>query len=262
MAHTPNLLVIFDPMSSISKSLAPYSPLDADIAFNPQPWGRLIQTQEQLFDTNALIQISDRLRLEFHGGHAPNRVMPEIAQQDWATDLLDRYADGHIGYDLPCLLSADRSARGRIMMCAQDPLRSTDAAKLTVGTFFGIDNNKYRVSRHYGMMWQFIRRCVLAGHDVWVTDAIKIFAGKGVAQRDLPLRELSRSVIEDEVAAFAPDRIVTFGKLAQETMASIRGRHALISLKHPTAHGQRGSFKDRVGIYMEAVFGGDHPRNG
>lgn len=185
--------------------------------------------------------------------------MPEIARQDWATDLLDRYADGPLGYDLPCLLSADRPARGRIMMCAQDPLRGSGEAKLTVGTFFGIDDNYLRARRHYWMIWQFIRRCVLAGFDIWVTDAIKLFAGKGVVQRNHSLRELSRSIIKGEVAAFTPDRIVTFGKLAGETMADISGKHTLISLKHPTARGQRGSFKDRIEIYMKATLGEDGP---
>lgn len=247
-------------MNSYSAPLAPKPRLDADIAFNPEPWSKLIQTQAQLFDVKALIQISDRLRNEFHEGHAPGRAMPEIARQDWATDLLDRYAGGPIGYDLPCLLSGDPPARGRIMMCAQDPLRGSGAAKLTVGTFFGIDDNHLRVRRHYWMIWQFIRRCVLAGHDVWVTDAIKIFAGKGVVQRDHLLRELSQSIMKVEVAAFAPDRIVTFGKLAGETMAGISGKHKLISLQHPTARGQRGSFKDRVGIYAQSVLGDDFPR--
>lgn len=246
-------------MNSSSTPPAPKLHLDPEIAFNPEPWSKMIQTQAQLFDVKALIQISDRLRSEFHGGHATGRVMPEIARRDWATDLLDRYADGPIGYDLPCLLSADRPARGRIMMCAQDPLRGAGAAKLTVGTFFGIDDNHLRARRHYWMIWQFIRHCVLAGHDVWVTDAIKVFAGKGVVQRDRPLRELSRSIIEAEVAAFKPDRIVTFGKLAGETMADVSCNHALISLQHPTAHGQRGSFKDRVGIYLQAVLGNNCP---
>lgn len=247
-------------MNRYSAPLTSKLPLDSEIAFNPEPWSKLIETQAHLFNTKALIQISDRLRSEFHGGHAPGRVMPEIARQDWASDLLDRYADGPIGYDLPCLLSADRPTRGHIMMCAQDPLRGPGEAKLTVGTFFGIDDDYLRVRRHYWMIWQFIRRCVLAGHDVWVTDAIKVFAGKGVVQRDHTLRELSRSIIEAEVTAFAPDRIVTFGKLARETMAPISGKHALIGLKHPTARGQRGSFKDRVGIYMQAVLGEDFPR--
>ncbi|MCV2448560.1 hypothetical protein [Paracoccus sp. DMF] len=244
-----------DPKNSFSALLASKPHLDAEIAFNPEPWSKLIQTQARLFDVKPLMQISDRLRREFHEGHAPGRVMPEIARQDWATDLLDQYACGPIGYDLPCLLSAERPARGRIMMCAQDPLRGPGAAKLTVGTFFGIDDNHLRARRHYWMIWQFIRRCVLTGYDVWVTDAIKVFAGKGVVQRNRSLRELSRSIIEAEVAAFAPDRIVTFGKLAGETMADISGNHAFISLQHPTAHGQRGSFKDRVGIYMQAVLG-------
>lgn len=67
-------------MNSSSEPPAPKLRLDADIAFNPEPWSRLIQTQAQLFDVKALIQISDRLRSEFYEGHAADRVMPEIAR--------------------------------------------------------------------------------------------------------------------------------------------------------------------------------------
>lgn len=232
---------------------------EAEILFNPEPWGKLIETQARLFDVRTLIEISDQLRLEFYDGHADDRVMPEIDRQDWVTNLLDCYADQHLGYDLPCLLSAERPVRGRIMMCAQDPLRSSEEAKLTVGTFFGIDNNHLRARNHYRMIWQFIKRCVLAGYDVWVTDAIKLFAGKGVVQRNRPLRDLSRSIIEDEVAAFKPDRIVAFGKVACEMMADIGGDHLLVCQKHPTAFGQRGSLADRVDKYVQETLGKDCP---
>ncbi|WP_168161436.1 hypothetical protein, partial [Oceanicola sp. S124] len=95
----------------------------------------------------------------------------------------------------------------------------------------------------------------LAGYDVWVTDAFKLFAGKGIVQRNQSLRELSRSVIAGEVAAFAPNRIVAFGKIAGETIADLSGEHELTRLKHPTARGQKGPFKDRIDIYMKATLG-------
>ncbi len=186
--------------------------------------------------------------------------MPEIAPQDWNTKLLAPYVGGTIGYDLPCLLSADRPSRGRIMLCAQDPLRKPGGARLTVGTFFGIDNHTLRTRRHYGVIWLFIRQCVLAGYDVWVTDAIKLYAGRNVLRRDPDLRSLSISVISAEVAAFRPDKILTFGNDARWAMKASGAVVPLTHVAHPNARGIKGPFKDRLIIYSQALFGSDSPQ--
>ncbi|MHC9236987.1 hypothetical protein ACX9MO_15270 [Pseudooceanicola sp. 502str34] len=235
----------------------PESALDADILFNPPPWGDLVETQSDLFQPSVLKDISDRLRMEFHRGHAPNRDMPEIPRKYWSTELLDRYRDRTIGYDLPCLLSAKRPARGRIMLCAQDPKRDGTDAKVTVGTFFGIDSDYHRARRHWGMMWKLIRRCVLAGYDVWVTDAIKVYAGRNVLRRDPELRELCFSVIAEEVEAFNPDTILAIGNDARDALKRAGTSKPITHVVHPTARGLRGPFDQRLEIYWQAL-GGDN----
>ncbi|RWR26275.1 hypothetical protein D2T31_20545 [Sinirhodobacter populi] len=231
--------------------------LDSDILFNPPVWNDLAETQRRLFNPQALINISDRIRAEFYNGHAIGRDMPVIAPEDWATTLLKPYANGTIGYDLPCLLSADRPARGRIMMCAQDPLRKPGEAKLTVGTFFGIDSDYLRTRRHYWMIWQLIRKCIFAGYDVWVTDAIKVFAGPNVLRKNTSLRELCYSVILEEVDSFRPDKILTFGKEARLAMEKAGVATEITSVAHPTARGMKGPFKDRISLYYQAMFGAE-----
>ncbi len=183
--------------------------LDLDIQFNRGNWRHLIETQSRLFDPSALAAVSDRLREEFHCGHAIGRKMPEITQADWKSDLITRYSDRAIGYDLPCLLSADRPTRGRIMLCAQDPLRDLkDPPGLTVGTFFGLDDNRLRLGgNHYRAVWNLIRTCVAAGYDVWVTDALKLFVGKHQLRNDKALVELCYEILRDEIEAFSPDKI-------------------------------------------------------
>lgn len=228
---------------------------DADIIFNPPNWSDLAQTQRKLFRLEALQKISDRLRNEFHYGHQSGREMPEISQTDWATRLLDSYVGGPIGYDLPCLLSAERPTSGKIMLCAQDPLRGSGPAKLTVGTFFGIDSNYHRTRRHWGMIWQLIRTCVHAGYDVWVTDAIKLFAGKDVVNRDSALRELCFSTVCDEVSAFQPDRIIAFGAIAESALNAAKVNAEVLRVPHPTARGARGPLTERLEHYRQLILG-------
>lgn len=197
--------------------------------------------------------ISDRLRHEFYHGHAANREMPEIAKGDWNTLLLDAYADGPIGYDLPCLLSANRQASGRIILCAQDPLRGPGPAKLTVGTFFGIDSNYHRSRRHWGMIWQLIRRCVMEGYEVWVTDAIKLFAGKNVLLQDSRLRELCYTTIRDEVSVFSPTKVVAFGAWASDALSAAGVKAPILRVPHPTARGLRGAMQERLAEYASLI---------
>ncbi|QCO54446.1 hypothetical protein EOK75_00585 [Pseudorhodobacter turbinis] len=228
---------------------------DADILFNPPSWSSLVETQSDLFAPDVLVQISDRLRDEFYNGHAPGRMMPEIPRVAWQTDLLEPYANKTIGYDLPCLLSADRPTRGRIMLCAQDPKRDGNEAKLTVGTFFGIDSDYHRTRRHWGMMWQLIRRCVLAGYDVWVTDAIKLYAGRNVIRLDQDLRTLCFSVIRREVEAFQPDKVLAIGNDAHDALQNAGIKVPVVRVVHPTARGLRGPFSDRLEFYWQELGG-------
>ncbi|MFN4194133.1 MAG: hypothetical protein ACK4FR_14470 [Tabrizicola sp.] len=228
---------------------------DADILFNPPAWDALVETQQALFRTKALENISDRLRQEFYHGHVPNREMPVIDPNDWNTTLLAAYADRPLGYDLPCLLSAERAPKGRIMLCAQDPLRGNGPARLTVGTFFGIDSQYHRTRRHWGMIWQLVRSFVESGYDVWVTDAIKIFAGKNIVLKDERLCELCYAVMAEEIASFQPDRVVAFGSVADGALRAARAGQHVIRVPHPTARGIRGSFRDRFDLYRNAILG-------
>ncbi|WBL33079.1 hypothetical protein O5O51_15420 [Sinirhodobacter sp. HNIBRBA609] len=250
--------------------------LDADILFNEGDWGRVIETQEPLFRKAALSEISDRLRSDFYNGHEPGRSMPVIARNDWSTDLLSPYEDRTIGYDLPCLLSANRPTKGRVMLCAQDPRRNDGPAELTVGTFFGLDDNRLRTGkRHFGYFWALIRSCVMAGYDVWVTDAIKVFAGKDVLRSDPKLRELCFNILREEVNAFGPDKVLAIGRDARDALDQ-SGLSGLFSyVKHP--NGQRsknwqlegatkaypatteGRFEAKTHFYCRALFGSDTP---
>lgn len=214
-----------------------------------------METQGGIFRTARLRDISDRLRLEFHCGHAINREMPEIAANDWNTRLLDPYADGPIGYDLPCMLSAARPAIGRLMLCAQDPLRGPGPAKLTVGTFFGIDSHYHRKRRHWRMIWQLIRSCVHTGYDVWVTDALKLFAGPNVVYRDDGLRDLCFATIRSEVNAFKPDKVFAFGTVAGNALLAADVDMPILCVPHPTARGVRGSMQSRLETYKGILLG-------
>lgn len=208
---------------------------DPDIQFNDDNWNRVIQSQTLLFDLNALVSISDQLRTEFHAGHGIDRELPEIKQEDWKTDLLLKYDGREIGYDLPCLLSAERPTRGKIMLCAQDPKRSGSLPGVTVATFFGIDNKDYRQSgKHYGAVWDLVRACVLGGYDVWVTDALKLFVGKHELWGNEPLVKLCIDVLEAEVKAFSPDLILAMGGQAAGALSEILPGRAFIKARHPS----------------------------
>ena len=250
--------------------------LDPDIQFNRGNWRYLIETQRKLFDPVALVAISDRLRKEFHRGHASDRKMPEIEEADWKSNLLTRYKDREIGYDLPCLLSNDRPVQGRIMLCAQDPLRSsTTPPGLTVGTFFGIDDNRLRLGgNHYRAIWNLIRTCVKAGYEVWVTDALKIFVGKHALWKDPDLVKLCFEILRAEIEAFAPDKILTMGGTAAGALSrSGLKKGSFLRATHPSYYGRKewyfkGAADTDVGYltglenyYCRILFGADTPPN-
>ncbi|WP_054004493.1 uracil-DNA glycosylase family protein [Cypionkella psychrotolerans] len=214
---------------------------DADILFNHAPWEDLIASQDLLFKPEALAAISDGLRMDFHEGHAQGRNMPVVPTEAYANDLLATF-DNHVaGYDLPCLLSADRPTRGRVMFCAQDPLRNGVQTGITVGTFFGIDSDYLRQSRrHYGVLWQLIRRCVENGYDVWVTDAMKLYAKE--APIDPHLYDICGKVLLREVELFKPDHVVAFGNRARHLLDRFNLKKPVLHERHPTARGSSAAW--------------------
>ncbi len=214
---------------------------DADILFNRGPWQDLIASQDLLFKPEALAAISDGLRTDFHEGHAQGRKMPVVPADAYANDLLATF-DNHVaGYDLPCLLSANRPTRGRVMFCAQDPLRNGGQKGITVGTFFGIDSDYLRQSRrHYGVLWQLIKRCVENSYDVWVTDAMKLYAKDAAIHPQLDA--ICGKVLSHEVELFNPDHIVAFGNRARHLLDSFDLNRPVIQERHPTARGSSAAW--------------------
>ncbi|MDZ4311765.1 MAG: hypothetical protein U1A24_14565 [Cypionkella sp.] len=248
---------------------------DADILFNRARWQDLIVSQDLLFKPEALSKMSDGLRSDFHEGHAQGRKLPVIPTEAYANDLLVSF-DNHVaGYDLPCLLSANRPTRGRVMFCAQDPLRNGDQKGITVGTFFGIDSDYLRQSRrHYGVLWQLIRRCVENGYDVWVTDAMKLYAKEAPIASQL--YDICGDVLRREVELFNPDHIVAFGNRARYLLDSFKLSRPVIYERHPTARGSsaawakegatrsycatpQGRLEAKVDRYCRDIFGFDLP---
>jgi len=209
---------------------------DTDISFNRGRWAQLITSQEPLFDIGALVEISDRLRQEFHEGHLPGRLMPVIPSSAYGLEIPSGFGEQVAGYDLPCLLSSDRDPKGTVMLCAQDPLRSGTDRGVTVGTFFGIDSQRLRHSRrHYGVLWELIRRCVAFGYDVWVTDGMKLYVkGAPIGAR---LHQLCGEVLLDEVRLVKPDHIVAFGNRARDLLSGFGLEGRIIHMRHQTAWG-------------------------
>ena len=215
------------------------SPLDKDLTFNRGEWGNWIGSQSGLFRINALHDISGRLRDEFHAGHQAGRSMPLLRPAAAATPLLAPLHEKLAGYDLPCLIeSREAPSQRRIMFCAQDPLRSGPGTGITVGTFFGIDNQWLRHSRrHYGVVWRLIRRSVSEGYGVWVTDAMKLWCKEGI---DPQLREACAEVLREEVRRVSPKKIVAFGWAAATTLEQLGFIDRTVHVLHPAARRPTG----------------------
>lgn len=254
---------------------------DNDLLFNEVGWAYAIQSQTRLFSVDELSRVSEGLRRDFYHGHTKDRKMPEIEPSRELASLLAPYQDRTIGYDLPCLISPERPSCGRIILCAQDPLRKKDDApgRVTVGTFFGIDNERFRHSyRHYPIVWQLVRSCVAAGYEVWLTDAYKIFAGKNVTARDTALNNLCLEVLQDEVSRVAPTHILALGNIAANMLERAGFSDRFSRAVHPTARqnkrpywhlrdatqtyedNREGKQLAKVHYYCRQIFGTDEPK--
>ncbi|MBN2739566.1 MAG: hypothetical protein JXR35_01570 [Rhodobacteraceae bacterium] len=124
------------------------------------------------------------------------------------------------------------------MFCAQDPLRKEgQPGVVTIGTFFGTDNERYRhyinpgdkIKPHHPAMWDVVRTCLDADYDVWLTDAVKVFAGpENLLLKDKRGRQLCSDILVDEIAQVQPVRIVALGGAAANELHRVAVKEEVI----------------------------------
>lgn len=231
---------------------------DTEYQLNQGDWDKLIASQSAIFTPQALVSLSRQLSSEFHHGRADGVPMPELdaaamnTPDDWA--LAERIG----GYDLPCLITGEVPSRGRIVLCAQDPLRSWQVTPgITVGCPFGVDVPKMRHQRKSnGLVWGVVRACVDSGYDVWLTDAWKLWL-KG--RKPQGFYDKMAQVLRAELKAVDADGVVALGRKAEHALQQFNVPD-VVSLPHPALYhkkawyfdGHTAAFQDTVEGRFEA----------
>lgn len=134
------------------------------------------------------------------------------------------------GHDMPTwMVGKGRESAHRVMVVSQDPLRTNhEAGSLVLSTPFGFHSADYRNihcenKRLFCLVERLLEEC---GACVYLTDCRKFFTDdvlKGsrgkknyVRSNQKLYRPMFRAVLEAEIAAFAPDLILTLGNDAAE----------------------------------------------
>jgi hypothetical protein len=228
---------------------------EIQIQLNGKNWKEVVTSQSSLFDINKLHEIGAYFSSQFQG---------EPVESGWRTIQTDEIVKEHrqhiegkvCGYDLPVLISdtSTEPTQKRIMLCAQDPLRSGETEpRVTVSAPFGVSQKRYRNAKTGpGIVWTVAAHLVSFGYDVWLTDARKLwFPDKNAIKA---LGTVCDQMLIAEMKLFDPQIVVAFGNQA----AGVVGRNVDASqrrarkLVHPSAQ-RAGKFETKVKEYLEQI---------
>lgn len=136
------------------------------------------------------------------------------------------------GIDIPCLVrSLNGSAEKKIMIIGEAPRRNRRSKNCighcTLGTPYAIRDYGFPKSCN---VYKDIIDNLLEDHIIYLTDAIKVWSD--VRQIKLKPSPGERIILKKEIDKEKPDKIVTFGKVARETVQGILGNNSQYDLCH------------------------------
>lgn len=178
-----------------------------------------------------------RWDLDVGGRILPHDAHDKAALLSVPADLLDGCAapvaellrHANFGYDLPTWM-VRRGVENplRVMIVSQDPRRTGHPAdSLVLSTPFGFHSRDYRaVHCQNANLCRLVERLLEANTCVYLTDCMKFYTDDVVAGGNPPqnyvrsnlrqYRDLFRAALDAEIAAYAPDVIVTLGNEAAD----------------------------------------------
>lgn len=140
----------------------------------------------------------------------------------------------HVGIDVPTYFNY-QAGRKKIVIVAIDPYRSIDSNSLTIGTPYGLHENRKIV------YWRLIEK-LAEKHTLYLTDTFKLFfrSGNKVSNRILDftnpeikgLPGIHQEIFKQEMDLVKPDLIVTMGKIPRLWFTHLKhGKYSFKELK-------------------------------
>ena len=142
------------------------------------------------------------------------------------TDYLSSIADGKsgavVGHDFPTWFNLNQSFKGRIMIVAQDPLRSprwyADCIDVVCSSPFGLQSVEWRKNGRGGKrLYLLISKLVESGYGIYLTDLMKFYVKaeneKALSPTPSLLAEYA-DILKEEIGIVNPSAIIMLGNRA------------------------------------------------
>lgn len=211
----------------------------------------ILSTSFEIKDYDKIFEVYEVFSNNFYGLTQPTKIesiertklFPKTRQKDFLSKFTD--LNYQIGIDLPVLINPLQRSKKTIFIVAEDPLRSFEYPQKDVifSTPFGthIENCRTNNLRVY---WDIIQNILNNDYNVYLTDIFKVWIKRKDSRKEFikgDLFENFRSSLEQEIDAFSPQLIITYGKPASLLInrMNLSSNIKTISFAHPapTANG-------------------------
>ena len=159
----------------------------------------------------------------FDGYDDTTAVTMPIKHPEFKPDI-EKLDKGAIGVDLPTWFNI-QSSNPRIMLIAQDPLRSIElygeCRDAVLSSPFGLHDATHREWKKGGMMvYELVSRLVMGGYGVYITDSRKYFVYNPVMTNKFARlhRKEYADILKKEIEIVRPTLCVALGRKAQRVM--------------------------------------------
>lgn len=181
------------------------------------------------------------------------------------TDYLRSIADGEsgavVGHDLPTWFNLNQSSKGRIMIVAQDPLRSpkwyADCNDVVCSSPFGLQSVEWRKNGRGGKrLYLLISKLVKSGYGIYLTDLMKFYL-KALTEKALSptpslLAEYS-DILKVEIGIVNPSAIIMLGNRAVKGLEMLNLKVSDSITKIPMPHFSGNAQKAIKNYFAEEI---------
>lgn len=154
-----------------------------------------------------------------------------------------------VGVDIPSIFELNNGVLDKktIFIVGQDPLRTKNerVENILAGTPYALHlKNCRELLPNTKLYFKLIESLLIQGYRVYLTDVFKVWVSQpDSSKHNVPLREIDRNrfieVLKAEIEIFKPLTVITWGKVAANTVAGLNLKTDFFNFTHPSGANNR-----------------------
>lgn len=177
-----------------------------------------------------------------------------------------------IGVDIPSIFELANGVKNKktVAIIGQDPLRKSETRveEISIGTPYALHLKNCREKLpNTRLYFDLIKVLLESGYRVYLTDVFKVWVSSSNGQSGIPLsqKDCNRfiNLLKDELEIFDPIAVITWGRIASNTVAGLDLKIKHLEFPHPSSAasgtwkkvmGKPPTRENRINYWKQTIF--------